>query len=262
MRPTVPLPLAEFPASQIKAVFSDLDDTLTDHSRISPQTFASLWSLKERGFWLALVSGRPAGWADCLMRLWPLDAMVFENGAGLMIRRGEKIETISLAQNQTRDQQKKRLSEIYETLKKQIPNLKLATDQNYRLFDYALDFCEEPPRLSHAEVESLLQQLNEQDGITAKLSSIHINYWCGTHTKVTACDYLLKTEGISRNITKEQVAYTGDSPNDEPLFEYFPNSVGVANLKPYLPKLRFPPRFLTREPSGTGFQELVSLLVR
>ena len=45
------------------------DDTLTDESRILPETFDSLWRLKEKGYYLAVVSGRPAGWADCLMRL-------------------------------------------------------------------------------------------------------------------------------------------------------------------------------------------------
>lgn len=261
MRPTAPSPLAEFPKKKIRAIFTDIDDTITDHSRITPQTFAALWGLKERGFWLVLVSGRPAGWADCLMRLWPVDAIVFENGAGLMLRRDEKVETLSLAEHSSRAAQVARLEEVFVALKKKVPALKLATDQPYRLFDYALDFCEEPPRLAEKEVDRLLAELAKERDLTAKLSSIHINYWCGTHTKVTACERLLQTEGKRLGITKQEIVYVGDSPNDEPLFEFFEHSVGVANIQKFLPRLKHPPRYVTREPSGAGFQELAALLL-
>ncbi|MFM8315763.1 MAG: HAD family hydrolase, partial [Deltaproteobacteria bacterium] len=211
--------------NQIRAIFSDFDDTLTHQSLFHSETLKTLETLKEKGFWLVFVSGRPAGWADCLMRILPIDAMVFENGAGVMVKEGNKIKTIRLASDKNIVEERKLLQDLFDSLKKDLPHLKLATDQPYRLYDYAIDFIEEPPPLSATEIEKVLKSLNQTPGITAKLSSIHVNYWYGQHTKVTACEYLLKTEGQKRSIDKNNVLYSGDSPNDEPLFEFFPHSI-------------------------------------
>lgn len=254
--------LSELPAKKVKGVFTDLDDTLTDESKMGADTYSSLWRLKEKGYWLVVVSGRPAGWADCLMRLWPLDAMIFENGAGWMVREGKKIQTVQLASDKDRAAQKIWLQEKYDALKKEIPNLKLATDQPYRLFDYALDFAEEPPYLDEQDTEKILAFLEKDPRGTAKLSSIHVNYWYGRHTKVTACEELLRQQGKMRNADKHSIVFVGDSPNDEPLFEYFDLSVGVANVARFLPRLKHPPKFLASRNSGAGFQEIVDILTR
>lgn len=247
--------------TQIKAIFSDFDDTLTHQSLFASDTLKTLEALKQKGFWLVIVSGRPAGWADCLMRILPIDAMVFENGAGVMIKEGSKIKTIRLASDKNLSQERKILNDLFCELKKEIPHLKLATDQPYRLYDYAIDFIEEPPVLSATEIETAIKFLNASPGITAKLSSIHINYWYGLHTKVTACDYLLNTEGKTRAIGKENVLYSGDSPNDEPLFQFFPYSVGVANIKLFWDKLKFHPKYVTQFEGGKGFQEFAEELL-
>lgn len=247
-------PLSELNAEKIRAVFSDLDDTLTDHSQIRSETFAALSRLRAKGLRIVIVSGRPAGWADCLMRLWPVDAMVFENGAGVMTRAGDRVITTCLAVEMDRALQVKRLKQIFETAQGKIPKLKLATDQLYRLFDYAIDYAEEEPRLSEEELAHLLRLLGEFSDITYKVSSIHINYWCGTHTKVTACDHLLKQWG---DVAQENVLYVGDSPNDEPLFHSFKCSVGVANVSRFLSQMKFHPAFITPSPGGRGFQEIV-----
>lgn len=252
--------LIQLPVANIRAVFSDLDDTLTDHSKVGPQTYECLWKLRTKGFWVAIISGRPAGWADCLMRLWPIDAMVFENGAGLMVRDGDKIKTICLANEKNISEQRAHLQKTFDALKNEIPNLKLATDQSSRLFDFAIDYVEEEPHLTDAELKRVLEFLGRDKQITHKLSSIHVNYWFGKHTKVTACKHLLELEGLKRGITKEEVVFSGDSPNDEPLFEYFTHTVGVANIKKYLSKMKHPPKHYTQSPGGEGFQELVGFL--
>ncbi len=53
-RPSL-LELSELPAAKIRAVFSDLDDTLTEDSLITPATYNALQTLKERGYWLVLI---------------------------------------------------------------------------------------------------------------------------------------------------------------------------------------------------------------
>lgn len=247
--------------TQIKAIFSDFDDTLTHQSLFHSETLKTLEALKEKGMWLVLVSGRPAGWADCLMRILPIDAMVFENGAGVMMKNGSKIETLRLASDKNLIEERKLLEDLFTKIKNEIPNAKLATDQPYRLYDYAIDFIEEPPHLTATEIEKVLSILKKQSGITAKLSSIHINYWYGQHTKVTACNFLLDTEGKKRNISKENVLYSGDSPNDEPLFEFFPHSLGVANIKLFWDKLKFRPKYVTQFEGGKGFKEFAEELL-
>ena len=57
------------------------------------------------------------------------------------------------------------------------------------------------------------------------------------------------------------VVYIGDSPNDEPMFEYFPNAVGVANILGFWNQLRFKPAWITKEEGGKGFAQLARVLV-
>lgn len=253
--------LSELPAPQIRAVFTDLDDTLTEDGHIDASTYDAIGRLRNAGYWVVIVSGRPAGWADALMRLWPIDAMVFENGAGVLVRGPEKTEVINLAAGTSREIQRKRLQEIFDGLRAKIPHLKLASDQPYRLFDFAIDFTEDPPRLTAAELELVLSELNLYKDITFKLSSIHVNYWYGTHTKVTACEYLLNGPAKARGISRDNVVYCGDSPNDEPLFEFFQHTVGVANLEHFAPRMKTLPKYLAKKPYGSGFQEVVSRLL-
>ncbi|NBX76378.1 MAG: HAD family phosphatase [Proteobacteria bacterium] len=257
-----PLPLSQLPAQNIKAVFSDLDDTLTDDSLILPQTLQSLHELHHKGFKLVIVSGRPAGWADALMRLIPLDAVIFENGAGMMWREGKKICTHCLAENKNLNVQKTLLQKLFDQIRAHIPEAKLATDQPYRLFDYALDFNEEPPLLKPEQIDWVMSFLEKQPEITAKLSSIHINYWVGKHTKLTACQFWLDRFGSALSINSDSIVYSGDSPNDEPLFGFFPNSVGVANVSRFLSKMKSPPKYITPSEGGKGFQELAYLLLQ
>ncbi len=255
-------PVDQIAKSKVKAIFSDLDDTLTTDGEILPTTFAAWEKLKEKGYVMALVTGRPAGWADCLMRLWPLDAILFENGAGIMVKDDRKVEVITLAKDTDNAKQKVFLESEFQKLKQKIPKLKLAKDQPYRIFDYAIDYAEEPPFLSESEVKEVLADLNRIPEITAKLSSIHINYWWGKHTKVTAAEFWLANFGKDLAITKENVLYCGDSPNDEPLFAYFPLSLGVANVRKYLPQMKSHPAYISESPQGKGFEELARHLLK
>ncbi|NBT59831.1 HAD family phosphatase, partial [bacterium] len=233
----------------------------TDHSLLLPDTLRSLHDLHEQGFQVVIVSGRPAGWADSLMRLVPLDALIFENGAGIMLREGKKIRTHCLAEDSTLEDQKKILKRVFDQIRVHVPEAKLATDQPYRLFDFAVDFNEEPPFLKPEQTEWIMAFLENQPEVTAKLSSIHINYWVGQHTKLTACQFWLKTLGAPLSIGPDAIAYTGDSPNDEPLFGFFQNSVGVANVSRFLNQMKCPPKYITTSEGGKGFQEFARLLL-
>ncbi len=252
--------LSSLPKERIKALFLDLDGTLTRGPRLMASTYQYLEKLAEAGYWTVIVSGRPAGWADCLMRLSPIHAMIFENGAGLFMREDNGIKLQPLAPSS--DTARTDLLAIFEKLKKARPQLRLATDQPFRLYDCAIDIWEQRPQLDKKDAEWVLAQLKKEPGITAKLSSIHVNFWKGSYDKRSACEYLLRGEGEKRGVEKSDVVYVGDSPNDEPMFEYFTMTVGVANIRLFWDQLEHKPSYLTDQPEGGGFEELAKFLLQ
>jgi 3-deoxy-D-manno-octulosonate 8-phosphate phosphatase KdsC-like HAD superfamily phosphatase len=99
-------------------------------------------------------------------------------------------------------------------------------------------------------------------GAQAKLSSIHVNAWFGDHDKYSTCRILMKEIfQESFDEVRGEYLYLGDSPNDEPFFHAIPQTIGVANVKDFLPFLRYPPRFITKKPGGEGFAEAVKKLL-
>jgi hydroxymethylpyrimidine pyrophosphatase-like HAD family hydrolase len=61
---------------------------------------------------------------------------------------------------------------------------------------------------------------------------------------------------------RQKFLYVGDSLNDEPMFGFFPNSVGVSTVTRVLAHMSAPPRWVTRGPGGRGFNEIARALLR
>ena len=90
-------PLAECPRptlAAVRGVLTDIDDTLTTEGRLHAIAYTALERLRAAGLLVVPVTGRPAGWCDHIARMWPVDAVVGENGAfyfchaqGRLIRR-------------------------------------------------------------------------------------------------------------------------------------------------------------------------------
>src|SRR5205814_7021246 len=74
-------PLAELPATGTRALLFDIDDTLTTDGKLTAEAYAALERLHRTGKSTVAVTGRPAGWCDHIARMWPVDAVVGENGA-------------------------------------------------------------------------------------------------------------------------------------------------------------------------------------
>ena len=56
--------------------------------------------------------------------------------------------------------------------------------------------------------------------------------------------------------------FAGDSPNDAPMFAFFPNAVGVANVRRFLDRDRDAARVRSRRSeAGAGFAELADALL-
>jgi hydroxymethylpyrimidine pyrophosphatase-like HAD family hydrolase len=94
------------------------------------------------------------------------------------------------------------------------------------------------------------------------VSSIHVNGWFGTYDKLTMTRTLFaEAFAIDLDAERAQYVFVGDSPNDAPMFAYFGNSVGVANVRKQIERIEWPPKFVTEAEAGAGFVELADFLL-
>jgi HAD superfamily hydrolase (TIGR01484 family) len=259
-----PRPLSELPpgaARELRGVFCDIDDTLTERGRLVPEAFLALNHLQEEGLRVVPITGRPGGWVDHIARAWPVDGVVGENG-GLWFYLAEGKLHRRFAQNETtRRENRTRLDAIAQDVLAAIPGTALASDQPYRDLDLAIDFCEDVPALPDAAIDEIVAAF-EAHGATAKVSSIHVNGWFGNFDKLSGCRAMVQEIwGENLDDAAGCYAFFGDSANDEPMFEFFPLSFGVANVKRFLPRMSAHPTWITPSCGGTGFAEGVQALL-
>ena len=156
---------------------------------------------------------------------------------------------------------KNKLEQIKEEVLKEIPAARVSADQFSRVHDLAIDFCEDIPKLSESEIQKIVS-LFKKHGATAKVSSIHVNGWFGDFNKVTTAKLVLKKEfGLDDQQILDQCLYIGDSPNDEPLFENFKHTFGVANIKEFSSQMKYLPQYISTLDSGDGFCEIVDQII-
>ena len=67
--------------SKIKYILCDIDDTITTKGKLTAEAYNAMWKLHDAGYKVVPVTGRPAGWCDLIIREWPVEAVVGENGA-------------------------------------------------------------------------------------------------------------------------------------------------------------------------------------
>jgi HAD superfamily hydrolase (TIGR01484 family) len=244
-------------------VLTDIDDTLTEHGRLPPEAHAALRDLRQDGLLVVPVTGRPAGWCDLIARQWYVDGVVGENGA-LWFRYDEaagrliKVFARNEAQRRT---DRRQLDLISAEVLKSVPGSAPASDQDYRVSDLAIDYCEDVPRLPAAAVDRIVGIFHAH-GAVAKVSSIHVNGWFGAHDKLTTTLSTLQSSfGIDGRADRNQVMFVGDSPNDATMFGHFPNSVGVANIARFASTIEHLPGFVTEAAFGRGFVEFATSLL-
>jgi hypothetical protein len=97
-------------------------------------------------------------------------------------------------------------------------------------------------------------------GAKAKVSSIHVNTWFGDYDKVKMAK-LFMSDILKEDNIKETTIFFGDSPNDEPMFKYFPNSCAVANINEFLNDITYLPSYVTSEKSGLGFANALEYII-
>jgi len=252
-------PLAALDARAVRFVLLDIDETLTTRGKLGGQAYGALEALQRAGKKVIPVTGRPAGWCDHIARMWPVDAVVGENGAFYFWFAEGKLGKRFLDDESTRVRQRRELQKLAKSILRQVPGAALASDQPYRETDLAIDYCEDVPPLPAEAVERIVA-LMQGAGLTAKVSSIHVNGWFGRYDKLaTARRLFTERFGVDLGAENHHVVYAGDSPNDAPMFAFFDHSVGVANVRRF-PDLR--PKYVTEAEAGAGFAELAAYLLR
>ena len=135
-----------------------------------------------------------------------------------------------------------------------------ATDSNGRETDIAIDHSE----FTHLPQEAIDHAVRTMQaaGMTATVSSIHINGWFGAHNKLEGARWIVR-ELFGRDLGAEmdRWVYIGDSTNDQIMFQHFAHSVGVANIARFVPQLTHLPRYVTQGERGAGFAELARAIL-
>ena len=257
-------PIAQISASTCRAlrgVFCDIDDTLTTHGRLPAVAYTALWRLREAGLKVVPLTGRPAGWCDHLARMWPVDAVVGENGAFWFAMGPDGIERHWIVDPAARARSRLALDALSRSIPATVPGVRVAADQPYRESDLAIDFAEDVPFAGQEAIDQVVAAF-EAAGARCKVSSIHVNGWFGAFDKLSTTRRLV-TEHFATDLesTKDEWLFVGDSPNDEPAFEFFPNAVGVANVRAFLPRLSHAPAWVADSEGGEGFAEVVDAVL-
>ncbi len=247
-------PLSEL-RGPVRALFSDVDGTMTTGERIEASTFAALERLGDAGIPVIMVTGRPAGYGQAFMKMTSVLACVSENGGVTFVREGRKLVKQYGVPPASLPEWRRRMHDIANEVKKAIPGARLSSDSKYREVDLAIDWNEEVS-LSKEDAETCVHMIRKA-GFTAVRSSVHVNFGPPHFDKLSACMTVVRNVlGADANDLSPYV-YVGDALNDAPMFGGFPSSVGVANIKTWWDELAFKPAYLTERPEGAGLRELV-----
>lgn len=257
--------LSENARRDIRGIITDVDGTLTTEGKVTSTALAALERARMAGLKVVAVTGAAAGTCDAMARTWPVDAVIGESG-GFVFRlhpdTGRMVHLHILARDERRAHWAQ-YEKVLETIIAEVPGAALAADQAYRETDLAIDHAQDVAALDQEQVLKIVS-IMEAAGMTATYSNIHVNGWLGPYDKLTTTCLVLRElfkADVSDEGERARWLYLGDSPNDAPLFEFFPHSVGVANVAEFAGRLDAEPAFVTAGPSGEGFAEAVDAVI-
>ena len=259
-------PIATFPtqaARGLLGVFTDIDDTLTTEGQLPAAAYAAVERLHQAGLAVVPITGRPAGWCDMAARFWPVAGVVGENGAFYFRydHKTKKMARYFIASEAERAENRRKLAALGTHILGAVPGSAIAADQLYREADLAIDFCEDVPPLPNEAVDRIVR-LFEEAGATAKVSSIHVNGWFGRYDKLsTTRIFVHDVFGLDLETAKERFVFCGDSPNDAPMFGYFPYACVVANVGDFIGRIAALPAYVAPSRGGAGFVEIAERIL-
>ena len=244
----------------VAGVLTDIDDTLTRDGAIEPAALGALERLADAGVPVIAITGRPMGWSEPFARAWPLRAIVAENGAVALFRENGALRIEYAQDAATRERNALRLHAAAAAVLRELPEARLATDSAGRITDIAIDHSEHA-HLSAPNIERVVA-IMQAHGMSATVSSIHINGWFGDHDKLSGARWIVRRLlGSELDAQTPFWVYVGDSTNDQLMFRHFDLSVGVANLLRFESQLHTWPCFVTNGERGAGFAEVAAALI-
>jgi hypothetical protein len=196
--------------------------------------------------------------------MWPVDGIIGENGAFYFwFDEGEgKLKKQFLDPDKVRAQKRQRLMAVRDEILSSVPGSAISSDQLYRETDLAIDYCEDVTPLKNDSVEAICR-IFKRHGAQCKVSSIHVNGWFGTYDKLEMTKRFVQERwGLNLDLQKERFLFCGDSPNDEPMFRYFPHTAGVKNVLHFADHMSHLPGFIASTEGGNGFAEIATVIVR
>jgi len=254
-------PVAELAdrSPRLRGVFSDIDDTLTHEGNVVPAAYAAIAKAKQAGLRVVLITGRPAGWAEVLASVWPVDAAIAENGGIAYLRRGRRVERIYFEPGDPADDAQK-LAALQREVLATYPFARRADDSNLRVTDVAFDVGENQ-QLSTVEIDTITAHCRRL-GARTLVSSVHAHAcFHGADKARMAVRVAELLWGEPEPEVASHYAFVGDSPNDQAAFAFFEASIGVANVARYASVLAPPPRYVTNGVGGHGFAEAMDLVL-
>jgi HAD superfamily hydrolase (TIGR01484 family) len=259
-------PIACFPedaARRIVCILTDLDDTLTTDGQLSAACYAALEKLHGAGLAVVPVTGRPAGWCDMIARFWPVAGVIGENGAFYFRHDpvARKMIRKFVATEAERADNRRKLAALGERILAEVPGAAISADQLYREADLAIDFCEDVAPLPHAAIDKIVSLFEDAGGV-AKVSSIHVNGWFGSYDKLSMTRIFLRDRlCLDLDDARDRILFCGDSPNDAPMFGFFPYACGVANVMDFADDMSANPAFIASKRGGEGFIEIADRIL-
>ena len=144
---------------------------------------------------------------------------------------------------------------VDEELRRLFPRCVLSKDSFGRKTDRALEF----EQMHDEDIQQVLQFFQSRK-VNYSKSNVHINFWVGDISKYNGVKWFL--ENVRRDVTAEEAVFFGDAPNDQSMFEFFPNSVGVANIRHCLARLQHRPKLVLEGEENDGPKGVLAHLRR
>ena len=248
-------------ARRLRGLLFDLDDTLLSHGVLTRAAYDALWNLRDAGLALVAVTGRPSGWGELLVRQWPIDGCVTENGAVHVRARGARhrparrlrrgaapgAERAPRAARRAgprggprgaAQRRRARPDQRRHVGRRRARDAAAGSRTPHRARDRArrgaLDAVQRPP----ARDVRRRRQGDRRDPLLRAASS--------EKTRASPC---------------VRYAFAGDSGNDAACFAAFRTTFGVANVRASLGRLSVTPRYVATREMGEGFAEIAAAIL-
>jgi HAD superfamily hydrolase (TIGR01484 family) len=248
-------PLSNANLSAIRLVATDIDGTLTQDGKFTPELMTQSARLRAAKIDVLLVTGRSAGWVSGLSNYLPVAGAIGENG-GCYVAGGRECQILPPLEIADLDRHRQALARCFRNLQQDYPHLKISSDNRFRLTDLTFDL----DRLTAEDLENIYRRCRGW-GWDFTYSTIQCHIKLPSHSKAMGIKSIVDRH--FPDLTADRILTVGDSPNDGSMFDRscFPHSVGVANITHYRDRMAHLPAYITEFPEVAGFGEIVDRLV-